>query len=247
MFRKIITTSALAVAATLAMATPASAQGVPVVDPGNIAQTIKVAKNGIEQIQQLKAQVEQMGELKNTIGAIGEGKIGNILSVAGLDFNQQKNDLMSQFTKTLPGIIDGLPNSELGKSLGVTAGDAAGARTDIDKARRFTLKTFFNGSNATMDEVMQRQGVREAALRDSASAGFATAVVTKARLGESEATIKALNEQMAASKDLRTDVQSGNAVAMANLQQMVIQNQLLAQLLEVQATGNMTTTVNSTN
>ena len=93
----------------------------------------------------------------------------------------------------------------------------------------------------------RRQAVREAALRDSATSGYATAVVTKVRLSESEATIQALNEQMAASTDLRTDVQNNTAVSMAQYQQMVIQTQLLAQLLEVQATGNMASQVGSTN
>ncbi len=238
MIRKIII-AALTSAAIAGASAPASAQGVPVIDPGNIAQTVKVVKNGIEQVQQMKAQVEQMNQMKNTIGQIGSGEIGSILDRAGLNLKVDSNDLLGQFRKTLPGILDGLPSSAIGKTLGVSAADAQKARTDIDSGRRFALQTFFSGTNPTMADVEQRTGVREAAMRDSATAGFATAVVTKARLGESEATIKALNEQMTASKDLRTDVQNGNAVAMANLQQLVIQNQILAQMLEVQATGNI--------
>lgn len=240
-------TCILAATGLAGLAAPAHAGGIPVIDPSNIAQTVKVVQNGVQQVQQMKAQVEQLSQLKNTIGAIGEGEIGNILQRSGLDLNVNKDSLFGQFNQTLPGILDGLPNSEIGKALGVDASSAQNARTSIDAGRRFALTTFFQGSNASLDEVTRRNGVRQAAMRDSATAGFATAVVTKARLGEVETTIKALNDQMSKSADLRTDVQNNSAVSMATLQQIVIQNQLLAQLLEVQATGNMSDSVSSTN
>ena len=239
--------AALALTGAFAAATPAHAQGIPVIDPSNIAQTIKVVENGVQQVQQMKAQVEQLTNLKDTIGDIGIGEIGSILERAGLNFNTEQDNLLGQFRETVPGIIDGLPNSELGRSLGVDAGAAREARTSIDAGRRFALSTFYRGTNASADDVTRRQAVREAALRDSATSGYATAVVTKVRLSESETTIQALNEQMAASTDLRTDVQNNTAVSMAQYQQMVIQTQLLAQLLEVQATGNMAAQVGSTN
>ena len=239
--------AALALSGAFVMASPASAQGIPVVDPSNIAQTIKVVENGVQQVQQMKAQVEQLTNLKETIGAIGVGEISSILDRAGLNFNTEQDNLLGQFRETVPGIIDGLPGSDLGRSLNVDAGAAREARTSIDAGRRFALSTFYQGSKASVDEVTRRQAVREAALRDSATSGYATAVVTKVRLSESEATIQALNEQMSASTDLRTDVQNNTAVGMAQYQQMIIQTQLLAQLLEVQATGNMATAVTSTN
>ena len=232
--------AALALSGAFVSAAPAHAQGIPVIDPSNIAQTIKVVENGVQQVQQMKAQVEQLTNLKDTIGDIGVGEIGSILERAGLNFNTEQDNLLGQFRETVPGIIDGLPNSELGRSLGVDAGAAQQARTSIDAGRRFALSTFYRGTSASA-------AVREAALRDSATSGYATAVVTKVRLSESEATIQALNEQMAASTDLRTDVQNNTAVSMAQYQQMVIQTQLLAQLLEVQATGNMASQVGSTN
>lgn len=242
---KKILVASVALAAAMIPAS-ASAQGIPVVDPSNIAQTIKVVQNGVQQVQQMKAQVEQISEMKNTIGAIGEGEIGSILQRAGLNLETNGDGLLSEFRQTIPGILDGLPNSNLGRQLNIDAGAAAEARTSIDAGRRFVISTFYGGNNAGIDEVNQRQAIREAALRDSATAGFATAVATKTRLGESEATIKALTEQMSASTDLRTDVQNNTAVGMAQLQQSIIQTQLLAQLLEVQSTGNMANQVTET-
>lgn len=230
-----------------AASNPAHAGGIPVIDPSNIAQTVKMVQNGAQQLQQAKAQVEQLSNLKDTIGAVGEGEIKSILSRSGLDFSADSDTLFNQFDQTLPGILDALPNSDVGQKLGVDARSAQEARTSIDAGRRFALSTFYKGENASLDEVTRRQVVREAAMRDSATAGFATAVVTKARLGEVQTTIAALNDQMAKSTDLRTDVQNNSAVNMATLQQLAIQNQLLAQLLEVQSTGNMTTSVASTN
>ena len=239
LMRKNLKLAALAAAISLSMtAGAAHAQGVPVVDPSNIAQTVKVVQNGVQQVQQMKQQVEQMTQMKNTIGAMGVGEIGSILQRANLNIDNN-NNLLGEFRQTVPGIIDALPNSNVGRELGVDAGAARQARTSIDAARRFTISTFYGGSNAGIDEVNKRGAIREAALRDSASSGFAQAVVAKARLTESEATIKALNEQMSASTDLRTDVQNNTAVAMAQYQQLIIQTQLIAQLLEVQATGNM--------
>lgn len=230
-----------------AASSPAHAGGIPVIDPSNIAQTVKMVQNGAQQLQQAKAQVEQLSNLKDTIGAVGEGEIKAILSRSGLDLSTESDTLFNQFNQTLPGILDALPESEVGRQLGIDARSAQEARTSIDAGRRFALSTFYKGENASLDDVTRRQAVREAAMRDSATAGFATAVVTKARLGEVQTTISSLNEQLSKSTDLRTDVQNNSAVNMATLQQLAIQNQLLAQLLEVQATGNMTTSVASTN
>lgn len=238
--KKMFTLSVALAATALTAPMAASAQGVPVVDPSNIAQTIKVVQNGVQQVQQMKQQVEQMADMKNTIGEIGVGEIGSILDRAGLKIDgANSNNLLGEFRQTVPGIIDALPNSALGRELGVNAGQAQQARTSIDAARRFTIDTFYGGSNSGIDAVNQREAIREAALRDSATSGFAQAVVTKTRLSESETTIKALTEQMSASTDLRTDVQNNTAVAMAQYQQLIIQTQLMAQLLEVQSTGNM--------
>lgn len=239
MIKRVIITSALSLFALTAI--PAKAQGIPVIDPGNIAQTIKVVQNGVQQVEQMKAQVEELSNLKSTIGEIGEGEIGSILNRAGLNLNGNENNLLSQFRQTIPGILDGLPNSEVGQGLGINAQSANNARTSIQGGREFVLQTFFNGTNASIDEVAQRQSIREAALRDSASTGFSTAVSTKVRLAETENTLKVLAEQMTASGDVRTDIQNNSAVGMASLQQLVIQTQLLAQLLEVQSTGNMAT------
>ena len=50
--------SLAAVSALGLIAPQAQAGGIPVIDPSNIAQTVKMVENGLKQVQQAKAQVE---------------------------------------------------------------------------------------------------------------------------------------------------------------------------------------------
>jgi conjugal transfer/entry exclusion protein len=222
------------------MPTAASAQGVPVIDPGNIAQTVKVVQNGVQQIQQLKSQLSELQNIKSMIGKVGENQLQSILSGSGFSLTGEgSDDTLTQLKSAVPGLLDALPSSETGKSLGITAGSAAKARTSIQAGREFALSSFYKSGNATMDDVTARRGVRQAAMRDSLTAGYAMAVFAKNDINKSETVMKSLSEQLSASKDLRTDVQGNSAVALAQLRQMTIQNQLMAQMLEVQSTAAM--------
>lgn len=227
-------------ASTVAIGTPASAQGIPVVDPGNIAQTVKVVQNGIQQVQQLKAQVEQMTSMAKTIGQNGPLAIaGDLLKKAGMDFANSENSPLKEYRAAMPGLLDALPTSQAGSGLGLTNAMAQQAKTSIQAGRQFALNAFYKPGSATSDEVAARKGVREAAMRDSVTAGYAMAVVTKNDLGQTEGTMKALSEGIGKAADLRGDVQSNSAIALAQLQQLTVQSQLLSQLLEVQSTAAM--------
>jgi len=234
---------ALAVACAtgaLAFAAPASAQGVPVVDPGNIAQTVKVVQNGIQQVQQMKAQVEQMTSMAKTIGQNGPLAIAtDALKKAGLDFLNSETSPLRQYRAAMPGLLDALPTSTAGSGLGLTTALAQQAKTSIQAGRQFALQAFYKAGTASADEVAARKGVREAAMRDSVTAGYAMAVVTKNDLGQTETQMKALSEGIGKATDLRGDVQGNSAIALAQLQQLTVQSQLLSQLLEVQSTTAM--------
>lgn len=231
----------LAAGVALAVApTAANAQGIPVIDPGNIAQTVKVVQNGVQQIQQLKSQLSELQNIKSMIGKVGENALGSILSGSGLSMGGEGgDDTLTQLKSAVPGILDALPKSSTGASLGINAGQAAQARTSIVAGREFALSAFYKSGNATMDEITARRGVRQAAMRDSLTAGYAMAVYAKGDINKSETVMKSLSTQLAESKDLRTDVQGNSAVALAQLRQMTIQNQLMAQMLEVQSTAAM--------
>lgn len=245
MMKKASLATATAIA-MIAASTPAYAGGVPVIDPGNIAQTVKVVKNGIQQVQQMKAQLGEITNLKNTLGALGKGKIDGILKMAGLDFTSVDSTL-NTLKGGLPGIVDALPSSNAGKAIGISADLASKAKTSINSGREFALQAFYKKGEATTDEIAQRLGIRQAAMRDSVTAGYAMSLVTKNDLNKTETTMKALTTQVQDSSDLRTDVQSNTAVAFAQLQQLIVQNQLLAQMLEVQSTSSMAMDGNGVN
>lgn len=224
----------------LVAAAPASAQGVPVIDPSNIAQTVKVVQNGVQQVQQLKQQVTQMTSMAKTIGQNGPLAIAtDVLKKAGLDFANSEKSPLAPYRAAMPGLLDALPGTEIGGSIGIASGLAQQAKTSIQSGREFALKAFYKPGDATNAEIAQRQGVREAAMRDSVTSGYAMAVYTKNDLTQTEGRMKALSEGVSAAQDLRGDVQSNSAIALAQLQQLTVQNTLLAQLLEVQSTSSM--------
>lgn len=228
-----------------AMAVPASAQvGLPVTDPGGLVQTVKVVQNGVQQVQQMKAQVEQMTSMAKTIGSNGPLAIAtDLMKKAGMDFANAENSPLAPYRAAMPGLLDALPNASAGQGLGIASGLAQQAKTNIQAGREFALKAFYKSGDATTTELQQRQGIREAAMRDSVTAGYAMAVYTKNSLGDKqkgvEFTMNELSKGVSAANDLRGDVQSNSAIALAQLQQITVQNQMLAQLLEVQATTTM--------
>lgn len=227
----------------LAVAAPAEAQGLPVIDPSNIAQTVKVVQNGVQQVQQMKQQVEQMTSMAKTIGNNGPLAIAtDLLKKAGMDFASSENSPLAPYRAAMPGILDALPGAEAGQGLGITAKMATDAKANIMAGREFALKAFYKPGEATTEEIQQRQGIREAAMRDSVTAGYAMAIYTKNNLSSStgvEYQMKELSKGVAAATDLRGDVQSNSAIALAQLQQLTVQNQMLAQLLEVESASNM--------
>jgi conjugal transfer/entry exclusion protein len=235
-----------AVASLVLSGAPASAQGLPVVDPGNIAQTIKVVQNGMQQVQKIQEQVKQMEGMAKTIGSNGPLAMAtDLLKKAGMDFASAENSPLAPYRSAMPGLLDALPGSQVGGSLAISKNLAEQAKTNIGYGREFALKAFYKSGEATVDEIQKRQGVREAAMRDSVTAGYAMAVYTKNDLGQTEGRMKALSDGVSAAKDLRSDVQSNSAIALAQLQQMTVQNQLLSQLLEVQSTSAMASQTNN--
>lgn len=212
---------------------------IPVVDPANIAQTVKVVQQSVQQVAQLKEQLSQLTAMQKTIGSIGKSAVSGMLKDAGLDFADPTKMLTSQFRSAMPGLLDALPTSKIGGTLGIDNLLAGKAKTNIQDGRNFALSTFYKAGEATVDELSQRKGLRQAAMRDAVTSGYAVAVYTKNDIANAEDRLKKLSEKAAESSDLRADVQSNTAVALATLQAVTVQNTLLAQMLEVNSTAAM--------
>lgn len=229
-----------AVSALAVVLAAAPAHAVPVIDPGNIAQAVKVVQNGVQQLTQLKGQLTEITNVKNTIGQLGKGVAGSLLGDVGLDFKDLTKNPLTEFKQTLPGMLSALPTSETGKKLGISSSLAENATKSIDSGRNFAIQAFYRSTNASVNDVAMRQGVRQAALRDSATAGYALAVYSKNDLNNVEKTMQKLTEGVSNATDLRGDVAANTAVQIATLRQVAVTNQLLAQLLEVSSTTAIT-------
>ena len=236
-----------AAAAPFALASaPAFSQGLPVTDPGNVAQTIKVVQNGVQQVKQMQEQLKQFEGMAKTIGSNGPLAMAtDLMKKAGMDFADAEKSPLAPYRAAMPGLLDALPSTQVGSSLGIANNLAQQAKTSINSGREFALKAFYKSGEATTEDVQNRQGVRDAAMRDSVTSGYAMAVFTKNDLGQTEGRMKVLADGVSASLDLRGDVQSNSAIALAQLQQLTVQNQLLSQLLEVQSTSAMAGATNS--
>lgn len=239
MFKIRTIATALPLAAlALASATPAQAAGIPVIDPANIAQTIKVVQSGMQQLQAMQAQLKQVTDLKSTMGQVGKGLAASILKDSGLSFNGTTSPL-ADYKAAMPGILDALPTSKVGSGMGISSSLATQAKTNIEAGRNFAIQAFYKNGDASNGDIAARRGVRQAALRDSSTAGYAMAVYTKNDLTKTEETMKNLSQKVQDSTDLRTDVAANTAVQLATLRQVTVTNQLLAQLLEVNATTSI--------
>jgi len=231
---KKLITGAVALLAASALSTPAMAAGVPVVDFSSTAQLMKSVQQGV---QQLKALQDQLAQVKNIQGTLGDALnvkkfTGDLFKLPGLSFDGAGSALAG-LKGTLPGMLDALPNSKVGQNLGISSSLASDAKTNIESGRKFAIQAFYKNGNATMNDVTARAGVRQAALRDSATSGYALAVYAKNDLNGVEKTMDALSKKVSASTDLRSDVAANTAVELAALRQTAVTNQLLAQLLEV--------------
>lgn len=231
---KKLVAGAVALLAASAISTPAMAAGVPVIDFSSTAQLMKSVQQGVQQLKALQDQLAQVKGIQGTLGdALNVKKFaGDLFNLPGLSFDGP-NSALAGLKGTLPGMLDALPSSKVGQSLGISSTLASDAKTNIESGRKFAIQAFYKNGNATMNDITARSGVRQAALRDSATSGYALAVYAKNDLNGVEKTMDALSKKVSASTDLRSDVAANTAVELAALRQTAVTNQLLAQLLEV--------------
>lgn len=211
----------------------AQAAGIPVIDPAAIAQVTKTVAQGAQQLQAINNTLNEVNKLSTSVGKIGPGMASSILGDVGLDFNRQQ-DPLKLLDGAMPRIIDALPQSQAGRALGVSASVANGAKTSIEGGRRFVNQAFYTKS-VQAGALAQRNQVREAALRDAASSGYALAVVQKNDIANMEVVMKGLAEKVTQATDLRSDISANTAVLMASLKAQTNNNAMLAQLVELEA------------
>lgn len=220
----------MTVSAIALTSVPANA-AIPVIDPSAIARIREVVSVGTQNLNAVRQQVQGVQQMKNTIGQIGQGRIGSILQASGLDFSGELGLLRD---------LEGLNNnvSDLGRSLqqtGVaTPQQMVTASRNFSSARQMTGKIFYGATNTPAGAAQVRNS-RAAALRESGVASYGLALTTKGHLDRSADIANKLSAQMKSSADLRTDVQANTAAIMALYSEVAQQTAIQVQLLELEA------------
>lgn len=228
-------------AACAALPSPAFAGGVPVIDPTAIArirETVSVATKTLGAVQQ---QVQQVTQMRNTIGQIGQGRVGDMLSQAGISFsdlNGIKGALsdVKSIGSQVGNMTDQMKQLKLpGESM------SFGNITSLASGREAAAQLFFfNGSGEmTQDTVAKLRERRNILVRDAAINGFGAATAMKGDMTRTQEIGDKLAVQAKSASDLRADVQANTATLLAIYGEISKQTALQAQMLEIQASQTL--------
>ncbi len=235
MINKLRIIAGTALAAVLFSAAPASAAGVPVIDPAAIARIRETVSVATKQLAAVKEQVQQVQQMRNTIGQVGPGMLGKIMQQSGLDFTNPTGAFRD--IGSLAGQVDSVA-SQAGKlKIGSEGSVNIGKITDLASGREAAAKLFFyNGGDSltsnTISQLRQRRGVM---VRESALSGYGAASSMKADLIKTQQVASGLSTQAKDAADLRGDVQANTATMLAMYGELAKQTAIQAQLLEIES------------
>lgn len=239
MTKKLRFAAGAAVAAVLMSAVPAHAAGTPVIDPTAIARIRETVSVATKQLSSLQQQVSQVQQMRNTIGQIGPGSLGNILSKAGLDFSAETGAFRD--IGSLSSQVKSISSQASRLSIGKEGGLKIPEITNLVSGREAAAQLFFyNGSDAmsqtTISELRERRGTM---VRESALSGYGAAATMKADLVKTQEVAKNLSAQAKDSADLRGDVQANTATMLAMYGELAKQTAIQAQLLEIESASTL--------
>lgn len=213
---------------------------IPVIDPTAIARIREVVSTASKQLAEVQKQVTQVTQMRNTIGQVGRGQLGSILSQTGLDFSGANGVLRD--VRTL-----GNRANNIGYQLNTMTIDGEGASLNLPQIRSLVdgreaaSKIFFvpNSVDVSVNTVKQLRERRNAAVRDAAVTGYGAAASFKADLSETQQIADKLSAQARESADLRTDVQVNTATLLAIYGEIQKQTAIQAQMLELDAARSL--------
>lgn len=217
---------AATVLASVAAAPAAHAQ-VPVIDAGQLAQSVMLVQTAGQQLQQLQQLVQLAQQFRGIVGQVGQivGPFqsgGFASSFGGGGFGLQG---LSSFGRFDPC-----------QTMGICGG-AQGALTSMayGAARSWATNTFFAPTSGSFDAGRQQLAVRQAAGVGAAHDGLAMAITVRQQIARSAERQAALEQAVAGAGDLRGDIQGATAVATALYQQERERTAMLAALLQLSA------------
>lgn len=221
--RKALLTAALV--ATAFLVTPARAQ-VPVIDAGQLGQSVMLLQTSMQQLQQLQQLVQLAQQFQGIVGQAGQiagpfqsGGFGSAFGGGGFGLQG-----MSSFGRFDP--------CQMGMCVG---GRGAPTSMAFGTARTWATDSFFRQTSGSYDDGRQQLAVRQAAGVGAAHDGLAMAITARQQIARSAERQAALEQAVAGAGDLRGDVQGATAVASALYQQERERTAMLAALLQLSA------------
>lgn len=230
---------AAAVSASALISVPASAGGVPVIDPTAIARIREVVSKAQEQIAVAQQGVQQIQQMRNTIGQIGPGVLNSMLEQSGLDFQNPKGAFKD--IGSIAAQVDSIGQQASKFTIPGEGSISIGKIDSLSSGREAAAKLFyFNSSEPlTQSVVSDLRDRRNTMLRESATTAYGLAQTTKSDLLQTQDVANKLSQQAAGAADLRGDVQAGTAVLLAMYSELAKQTAVQAQLLDLESSRTL--------
>jgi hypothetical protein len=221
--RKALLSVALLAAAGVS---PAARAQVPVIDAGQLAQSVAMLQTAGQHLQQLQQLVQLAQQFRGVVGQAGaiagpfqSGGFGSVFGSGG--FGLQGLSSFGRFDPCQTGLCIG--------------GRGAPTSMAYGTARGWSTDTFFRPTSGSFDDGRQQLAVRQAAGVGAAHDGLAVAISARQQIARSAERQAALEQAVAGARDLRGDVQGATAVASALYQQERERTAMLAALLQLSA------------
>lgn len=216
-----------AIVLTSVVAVPVARAQVPVIDAGQLAQSVKLVQTAGQQLQQLQQLVQLAQQFRGIVGQVGQ-IVGPFQS--------------GGFASTFGGGGFGLQGfSSFGRfdACQTIAMCGEGQRMPVsmtyDASRNWATNVFFAPTSGSFEAGRQQLAARQAAGVWAAHDGLAMAITARQQIARSAERQAALEQAVAGATDLRGDIQGATAVATALYQQELERTAMLTALLQLSA------------
>jgi len=214
---------------------PVRAQ-VPVIDSGQLAQSVAMLQTAGKHLQYLQQLVQLAQQFYSVVGQAGaivgpfqSGGFGSVFGGGG--FGLQGLASFGRFDPCQMGMCVG------------RSGGTAFTSVSYETARSWSNDAFFRPTSGSFEEGRQQLAIRQAASVGAAYDGLAVAITARQQIARSAERQTALEQAVASARDLRGDVQGATAVASALYQQERERTALLAALLQLSASRQIASDV----
>jgi len=217
------------------------AQGIPVVDASAIAAAQQNLQMLQQQLQQLQSLASTAQGLAKAVGQTGPLSVvlPQVLSQSGLD------QFSTAMSSALTGANAGSQLQSVLNQLRVQKGAPSSAASTPDfssfsSAQQWVSTSLTTAPSASLTTQGLGRQARSMVAGETAADGYALSLSARQQISSMSAQTQTLAKQVAAAQTLRDDVAANTAIMLAVHDEMAEIQALLASLLAVQSSGQMT-------